>query len=260
MNIKKQITYNKYEFTNSENVIADYFLEENKVLPGKELAEMLHISSATISRFVRKIGYPNYNVFIDAYQAEINQTSGIENITEIYETHLDMLIENYKRLKQESIEELVGKIGSNKIVIAAIENTSLPCIDFAKRVGRFGIDIRVAKTQEEIVIESALLEPGDVFIVVSISGVNKTYERVIKRLKTKGVYTYGVSTNDKNIIKLCDNNSLIYLDNSSVLSQTYSYLYPLVIFFDNVYIRFEQETSEKQKDNRDKILNEILEN
>lgn len=260
MNIKKQITYTKDEYTNSEVVIANYFLTEKPVLSAKELAEELHISSATISRFVRKIGYPNYNVFIDAYQVELNQTSGIENITEIYQTHLDMLIENYKCLKQEDIDELIAKIGKNKIVIAAIENTSLPCIDFAKRIGRFGLDIRVAKTQEEIVIESALLEADDVFIVVSISGVNKTYEQVIKRLKKKNVYTYGVSTNDKNITKLCDNYSLIYLDNSSILSQNYSYLYPLVILFDNIYIRFEQGTSSKQKSNREKILKQILEN
>lgn len=260
MNIKKQITYTRDQFTNSEEAIAEYFLEENSMLPAKELAEKLHISSATISRFVRKIGYPNYSVFIDAYQAECAQNSGIANVNEIYQTHLDMLIENYKYLNQDSIEELVAKIGNNKIVIAAIENTSLPCIDLAKRIARFGIDIRVAKTREEIVIESTLLEPGDVLIVVSISGVNKTYERVINRLKSKGVYTYGISTNDKNITKLCDNKSIIFLDSASILSQTYSYLNPLVILFDNIYIRFEQQTSSKQKDSRNEILKEILEN
>lgn len=258
MNIKKQISYQKSEFTKSEQIIADYFLAEKDVLPSKELADVLHISSATISRFVKKIGYPNYDVFIDAYQMEKNQVNGLENITDIYQTHLDMLIENYKFLNQDNIKNLIARIGKNKIVIAAIENTSLPCIDFAKRVGRFGVDIRVAKTQEEIVIESALLGEDDVFIVVSISGVNKTYEKVIKRLKQKKVYTYGISTNNKNITKLCDDYSLIYLDNASVLSQSYSYLYPLVILFDNIYIRYEEQTSTQQKDNRQRILKEIL--
>lgn len=260
MNIKKQLTYKKAEFTKSEEIIANYFLTGGSVIASKELASELHLSSATISRFVKKVGYPNYDVFIDAYEYDRNLGSGAHNVTEIYQSHLDMLIENYKLLDEDSINRLITKIGRNRIVIAAIENTSLSCIDFAKRLGRFGIDIRVAKTQEEIVIESTLLEADDVFIVVSISGVNKTYEKVLKRLKAKQVYCYGISTNAKNIINLCDDYSLINLEDASLLSQNYSYLYPLVIIFDNIYIRFEQKTSDKQKANRNQIIDEILEN
>ncbi len=259
MNFKKQLTYKKEVYTKSETVIANYFLKGNKSVTSKQLAEDLHISPATISRFVKKIGYANYDVFIDAYNYEQELASGSENVTEIYQTHLDMLIENYKLLDEDSINKLISMFGKNKIVIAAIENTSLPCIDFAKRLGRFGIDVRVAKTQEEIVIESTLLEKGDVFIVVSISGINKNYEKVLHRLKRKNVYCYGISTNAKNIIGLCDDYSLINLDNSSLLSQNYSYLYPLVIIFDNIYIRFEKETTEKQRANKSKIIDEILE-
>lgn len=260
MNIKKQITYKVGELTKSEEILAEYFLNGNQPLASKELAEQFHLSPATISRFVRKIGFSNYDVFIDAYNYEQGLAKGVENVTEIYETHLDMLIENYKLLDEASIKRLIDKIGKNKIVIAAIENTSLPCIDFAKRLGRFGIDIRVAKTQEEIVIESTLLESNDVFVVVSISGINSTYEKVLKRLKKKSVYCYGISTNAKNIINLCDDYSLINLEDASLLAQSYSYLYPLVIIFDNIYIRYEKRTTVKQRNTRNRIIDEILEN
>ncbi len=97
-------------YTKSEEIIANYFLENNDPVASKDLAEHLHISSATISRFVKKIGYVNYEVFIDAYKYEQKLADGTENITEIYQTHLDMLIENYKLLDEENISTLISKI------------------------------------------------------------------------------------------------------------------------------------------------------
>lgn len=55
MNFKKQLTYKKEIYTKSEKVIANYFLKGNKSVTSKQLAEDLHVSPATISRFVKKL-------------------------------------------------------------------------------------------------------------------------------------------------------------------------------------------------------------
>ncbi len=258
MNITKQLKFYKNDYTNSEVIIADYFINGGEAKSSKELSNILSVSAPTISRFVKKIGFSSYEIFINAYEREKIVYNNKDVVDEIYEGHLEMLIQNYKLLNDDSINNLIQRFRNNKIIIAAIENTSLPCIDFAKRVSRFGIDIRVVKTQEEIVIESTLLEEGDVFIAVSVSGINKTFEKIIKLLKQRGVFTYGISTSTKNLTSICDDKSIIYLEESSVLSHNFSYLFPLVLLFDNMYVRFENKTSDDQKSTRSKILNEIL--
>ncbi len=259
MNIRKQLTNKLGEFTASEKIIANYFLKEGEVMNAKGLSDRLAISSPTISRFVRKIGYRNYEIFINEYERELRLKSKKGNELDVYEGHLRMLEKNTEYYNERKIAKLLEKFDSRKIVIAAIENTALPCIDFAKRLNRYGINIRVAKTAEEIIIESTLLCKGDIFIAVSVSGINKPIQKVVEQLNSRGIYTYGVSSSEMNLVQECCDYSLIYLEEDSLLSQRYSYLYPLTILFDNVYIQFTKTISIVEEENRQKIVEQILE-
>ncbi len=260
MNIKKYLTGEMAEFTKLEQQIANYFISEKPAINGSELSKKLHISGSTISRFIQKIGYPNYEVFINEYKNELNAAELVLKENSHYQIHQSMLETNHNLYDNESIAILIKKMYNKKIVIAAIENTALACIDFAKRLSRFGVDIRVAKTSEEIIIESTLLKENDVFIAVSISGINNQIHKVVKRLNTRNVYTYGISTSSKNLIKDCQGASKIYLEESSLLNQRFSYLFPLVILFDNIYIQYTNQISSEEEIKRIEIVNEILEN
>lgn len=259
MNIKKQISNMMNDYTTSEKVIANYFLDENEAVSGIELSEKLHISSSTISRFVRKVGYRNYEVFINEYEHEILYSKS-NVLTDTYVIQQKMLEENSRLYDAEAVDNLISKFNDAKIVIAAIENTALACIDFAKRLNRYGVDIRVAKTKEEIIIESTLLNAGDVFIAVSVSGINNLIQKEVQQLNERDVFTFGISTSSKNLIEHCQDSCLIYLESESLLSQKFSYVYPLIILFDNIYIQYTKTVSVDEEEKRTEIVKQILEN
>lgn len=68
-NVIYYLEYHMSEFTESEQIIAKYFVESHDVKNLKivDVANELFVSTATISRFVKKIGYSNYKSFIHEY-------------------------------------------------------------------------------------------------------------------------------------------------------------------------------------------------
>lgn len=80
-NLISYLEYNLSEFTQSEQIIARFFLSkkdlENTGIV--EVSERLFVSTATISRFVNKIGFENYKSFLYEFQKslESNKSDGI---------------------------------------------------------------------------------------------------------------------------------------------------------------------------------------
>ncbi|QIK68821.1 MurR/RpiR family transcriptional regulator [Erysipelothrix sp. HDW6C] len=75
-NIISYLEYNLAEFTESEQIIAKYFihkknLEQTRIV---DVAEELYISTATISRFINKIGFENYKAFLYEFQNSLDFT------------------------------------------------------------------------------------------------------------------------------------------------------------------------------------------
>ena len=59
-----RITHAKFKFTYVEEQIAEYFLGNNKPMSINDLAELLCVSPASITRFCKKIGLNNYKELI----------------------------------------------------------------------------------------------------------------------------------------------------------------------------------------------------
>lgn len=80
-NIISYLEYNLAEFTESEQHIANYFIHANHEdsLKIVDVSKALYVSTATISRFVNKIGYSNYKSFIYEYTKsfEVNRIESV---------------------------------------------------------------------------------------------------------------------------------------------------------------------------------------
>lgn len=65
-NICERIKNNYRNMTDTEQVIADFFLnnKEKQELSAKVLSKQLHVSETALSRFAKKIGFSGYREFI----------------------------------------------------------------------------------------------------------------------------------------------------------------------------------------------------
>lgn len=80
-NLISYLEYNLSEFTQSEQIIARYFLakEDSADIGIVALSKKLFVSTATISRFVNKIGFESYKSFLYEFKKALasNQQDGI---------------------------------------------------------------------------------------------------------------------------------------------------------------------------------------
>ena len=69
-------TYN--QMTQVERTVADFFLNNTKPvdLASKNLAKLLYVSEATLSRFAKKCGYKGYREFSYEYERELGGSEG----------------------------------------------------------------------------------------------------------------------------------------------------------------------------------------
>lgn len=100
-NVIYYLEYHMSEFTESEQIIAKHFVKKHhpKDLKIIDVAEELYVSTATISRFVKKIGYSNYKSFIHEYNYALSMNEDDSNvINKEAESMWDMQSDFYKKL------------------------------------------------------------------------------------------------------------------------------------------------------------------
>lgn len=113
------------QFNKQELLIADYLIADCKVnLSITELARNTKTSTATISRFCRKIGYENYKQFQKALTnqeeyplppfSNINDTACSANIEKVYATYFQSISNTIKLLLSSELEKAVEIIVNAK--------------------------------------------------------------------------------------------------------------------------------------------------
>ncbi|WOO87972.1 MurR/RpiR family transcriptional regulator [Mollicutes bacterium LVI A0039] len=256
-NVHRQIMHHYKFLTKLEQIVADYFLETKASLPLRELAEIIHLSPATISRFVRKVGFTDYDDFLAAYESLIAKQDPHFEI-DVYTQHLKIVEENYKRFQAANISEIVPGLIDKRVLIIAKEDTSFACQDFANRLKRLFIDATVAVTKQEMILATNFLKPGDVIFVVSISGYNSSIEEFLNSITEKNFTTIGVSTQATKMMTSCSQYIELFLDATSIMSFNFSYSLPLILLFDHLYVEIQQHLGNQQLKYKEQITNRII--
>ncbi len=256
-NVYRQIKHHEHELTKLERDVAEYFIQKKPVLNLRSLSNEIYLSPATISRFVRKIEFASYEEFIEAYDYMLNKEK-IEKQTDILNTHLNIIQMNHDLIQKSTIDTLIKRIQEKKVLVVAFEDTAIACMDFVNRLKRLGIDARIATTKQEMMLESNFINEEDVIIAVSISGHNEIIKKYIKHQKKDNRYIFGISTEITQMIELCDDYMLLYLDNNSIMTLNYSYAMPLIVFFDYIFINLQHDIKliNKKEKSTHKIISE----
>lgn len=256
-NVFRQIKHHEKNLSKLELIVVDYFMAGNPELPLRELADEIHLSPATISRFVRKVGYDNYQQFLDAYTYALEEQAQ-EVSVDIRGQHLETVNNTHELIESIDIDRIINKFIGKRVLIVAKDDTAVACLDFVNRLKRLEIDASIATTRQEMILNSSFLKPDDVVIAVSISGHNDTLNKFIDEIKTRGVYTLGISSEITPLIEKCDDNIQVYQDTGSIMSFNFSYALPLIILFDYIYMHLQLELDERFVENKNMITQKIV--
>ena len=203
-----KINYAKVNFTYVEEEIADYFLNNKPSLPIHNLAKELSVSSASITRFCKKIGLQNYKELIYLYEKHLKE----KNQPKIHHISLDLQSEYFEifqqvdsNIEQDKIDDVCRLIHNHRIIhIYALGLSATAAQDFKFRFSRTGKFIEVVYDKDAISMTSSVLEKDDLVLIFSLRG-NQSLVDCAMKLKKRGVRIVSIIANKKSpLVRLSD--------------------------------------------------------
>lgn len=212
---------------NSEDInynIASFIVNNIEIIPDytiTEVSKKCFVSQATVSRFIKKLGYIDYNTFKEECSLYIEniKTRKDDNYTDINLLGEDLKL-LYKKINLNSIKKVASLISSyNKIYISGLNYCYLMAQYFQMECYPFGKFIKVIEDNEEI----KNIEEDSLLLILTTSGtffnVNRVIKEYLRECKSKKVLI-SIQDLDLKAKKLFD-SSLILDANIGVKNSRY---------------------------------------
>lgn len=199
--------------------ISDYLIEhyEDAAFLGiHELAKRSGVSAASVTGYVKEMGYKNYKAFQLAIAVSIGQNNGSQdsyteapfiygNITEadgveeickkVFFLSIQMLTDTLSILDLENIQkisELVLK--AKRVIFFGVGRSYLTAESGKSRFYRMGIDCFCYRDSHEQIVTAAMCGENDVVIGVSNYGRSRSVINAMEIAKNRGAVTVGITS------------------------------------------------------------------
>ena len=199
--------------SDTEKKVGDFIVQnvdEVVRLSVREIAAQSGTSSATVSRFVRHIGYESFSdlrLAIASGQTgtsseneelatEISMESIEASISYILDNKIQELNGTAAQLNTEQVRKAIGLItDSNNILFAAVGNSIPVCSNLAFKFGQIGLRSNCPATTESMILASLSLRRNDLLFIVSSSGYSHRLETIVDNAEDSGTPIVFVTTN-----------------------------------------------------------------
>ena len=187
-------TYN--QMTQVERTVADFFLNNTKPvdLASKNLAKLLYVSEATLSRFAKKCGYKGYREFSYEYERELGGSEGESpspatdsQVEGLYSLLMEHTFSSIDYAQMRRIAAIMDE--SQRIFLFGMGHSGLAAQDFQLRFMRLGLWIQAVTDSQLIQITSALVGPGDLVLAFTMSGRTAEIMGGLQMAKARGART-----------------------------------------------------------------------
>ena len=241
--------------------IALALLTHYSVIPEKtinELSELCYTSTASISRFVKLIGFNSFQEFKNAClnTLDISKTdyspqvlkADKNDVKEILSTYTEHVVNNirfaYDHLDFEQLDSICKQIhDSQDVLILGLEFSTLLAQHFQNRFALMNKYISVAISNDEQVEAARNLKEGSTVIILSVEGgYFYRHNEVIKVLLEKNVQLVVLTMNDHNkMINEFINKKVILCsqDNTNTESRiSLLYILEIIIMYYCIYFTY----------------------
>ena len=214
------------EMTQVEHGIADFFLNNTEKMDfsSKNIAKLLFVSEASLSRFAKKCGYKGYRELTFSYEQDleserinVNTQKDISFFSKkVYGYYQNILRDNYQSMDEMQIQKIADMLDKcSKVFIYGIGSSGLAAREFQLRFMRVGLDVDVITDTHMMKMSSALVNSDCLVIAMSLSGKTKEVADSIRAAKKNGATVVFFTANPEvEIAKQCDEVvRLAYLKN-----------------------------------------------
>lgn len=205
------------QLSETEQRIADFILKnaaDITQLSVRDIAQRSNTSGATVSRFVRHIGFDTFSELRLALARDDARdevlTKNVDKISPdniegsvdfILTTRIQELRGTASQLSSEIVTKALSLISSSDTILFAAVGNSIPvCANTAFKLGQIGIRAYCPTTTESMVLASISLKRNDLLILVSTSGYSKRLEVIVDNAEDGGAPIILVTANPEAVL------------------------------------------------------------
>ncbi|KRM75267.1 transcriptional regulator, rpir family [Secundilactobacillus collinoides DSM 20515 = JCM 1123] len=189
-----------------------------------DLAKAVGVSSATVTRFVRRVGCADFSSFKVELALQIGEkhdmAQGSPTLNSVSEIYLHVLQSTWNQLNPKQLDEIVALIKkARRIYIYGLGSSGYSAQEMTQRLIRMGLAAFYTVDSHMMFINASVMSDLDLMIVLSSSGETKDVNDAVELAKKRGVTVVGLTgVADSTLTKLADVSILV--KNSSVISDT----------------------------------------
>ncbi len=261
-NIITQLRVQRKQYNTTEQKLIDYIIHNVSQAQEATIQEMSDgsgVSTATISRFVKKIGFDSFRDFsVDLARISV-QKSPVEFFGEIVDT--DDTVAIAQKVFRGAENALAATV--NNLTIDQLEQAT-QCLISARRVGFFGIggssivafnayhkflrtpiDVIAHPDYDVQLMQAVRLDHTDVAVVISHSGRNKDTLLIAQKLSENHVKIIAITSfPDSPLAKLADLVLLSLAEEVNFRSESMSSLIAQITIIDTLFTLVGSQLSE----------------
>lgn len=197
--------------TPSEKGLAEYVIEhfeQISTMPGGVLADACGVSKATLTRFVRRLGYESFRAFqIDVARTGRGDTGSMvySDITEedsaeavcrkVFENSIRALMDTLSVMDYDKMTAAVNMILNCRAMYVFAQGRSVVVAkSLVNRFYRLGINCIEASDPHTQAVYSSLVGPEDLIVGISAFGRSRSVLRAMERAKAYGAHVLGLTS------------------------------------------------------------------
>ncbi|MDF7626401.1 MurR/RpiR family transcriptional regulator [Lactobacillaceae bacterium L1_55_11] len=252
-NILQQLHLQQHHSKGTEAKLVAFLLKQKNLageLTIKEMADRTGVSTSTISRFVKKIGFDSYREFSLAMASLATQNPPVDLFGEISDSDntaaitkkvfqgaknaLDLTAENLKAADLETASRWL--IQAHRVGFFGIGGSSLVAFNAYHKFLRTPIDVISHPDYDIQLMQAVKLTDSDTAVVISHSGRNKDTLLVANKLKENGVKFIAITSfADSPLAQLADLVLLSLADEVNFRSESMSSLIAQITIIDTLF-------------------------
>ncbi|MGN5139638.1 MurR/RpiR family transcriptional regulator [Aeromonas sp. 164P] len=231
--------YARIKFTDVDEKIAEYFYERMPVASIGDLAEKIGVSSASITRFCKKIGVNNFKELLFLYQQKLAQDEPLKvNHNSLYYDYLEIVQGVESRLCLDTVSYIAEAIHRHQVIhVVGFGYSGLAAADFKFRFTRLGKFVEIIQDDSSMNMITSLLTPNSLVLFISLKGKNKEMLKSIQDMRSRGVEVLLITGNEKSKLLEISNTYLLTASLSGEESTgMISGQLPILMAIDHIYV------------------------
>lgn len=228
--------------TNAEKIVADFFIKNTDVdidFSAQNIAQMMHVSEASITRFSKKCGYAGYREFIYVYNVQIaepidSHTLLTKNVLSDYE---EILNKTYSLIDENQIQRIIEHIlKAKRVYFYGIGSSGLVAQEMKSRFMRLGLYCDAFTDADLMRINSSLLTEEALVIALTISSETPAILNSLELAHKQKAKTVVLTAKNKvHLNDYCDEVLLLATRENLNFGNRISPQFPMLVIIDILY-------------------------